>query len=145
MRFSSDVAIIVCDDSNGKLAMPTRDNVYIFDYAAQEAYAGKHYEAMPHRSAASPETSGTTSPTGRASTSSSPLDYDCDTRPDWLGVAPVGHRQGGRQPRRYGRSLDDGWVNSIDTDGFYSRGYPYEYPRRAICSAVDRPSPPPAR
>ena len=79
----SDVAIIVSDDSNGNLAMPTRDNVYIYDYAAQEAYAGPHYEAMPHRSAAS-RNIGHYIAYREGFDVIVALDYDCGTRPGWL-------------------------------------------------------------
>ena len=48
-----DIPIIVPDDSDGNLAPAPRDNVTYFDYAAQKEYCGEHYDAMPHKSAAS--------------------------------------------------------------------------------------------
>ena len=47
-----DVPIIVIDDSDGKLAPPPRANATYYDYAAQRAVMAKHWEAIPHRSAA---------------------------------------------------------------------------------------------
>jgi len=46
-QIPANIPIIVSDDSNGNLTPPDRDNVYFYDYAAQEAYAGEHYAAMP--------------------------------------------------------------------------------------------------
>jgi hypothetical protein len=121
----TDVAIIVSDDSDGQLAPPPRDNVFVLDYAAQEAYAGTHYAAMPHKSAAS-RNIGHYVAFKEGFDVIIALDYDCGTREGWLdahlealdkvfdapAVRPV---------------LSNGWVNSIDTPGFYSRGYPYEF------------------
>lgn len=124
-----EIPIIVSDDSDGKLAPPPRDNVYYFDYAAQEAYAGKHYAAMPHKSAAS-RNIGHYIAYREGFDVVVALDFDCRTRPGWLAehlrnltkvhdapaLAPV---------------VPGGWVNSInqtfaDGQAVYARGYPYE-------------------
>lgn len=133
-QIPANIPIIVSDDSNGNLTPPDRENVYFYDYAAQEAYAGEHYAAMPHRSAAS-RNIGHYIAYKEGFDVIIALDYDCGTRPGWLdghlsaldkvadapAVRPV---------------TEKGWVNSIDTPGFYSRGYPYEF-RTEDRSAVE--------
>ncbi|MCB1028827.1 MAG: hypothetical protein KDB24_13810 [Microthrixaceae bacterium] len=129
----ADVPIIVSDDSNGNLTPPKRDNVFFYDYAAQEAYAGPHYAAMPHKSAAS-RNIGHYIAYREGFDVIVALDYDCGTREGWLeshlaGIDKVVDAPAVRPV------LDNGWVNSIDTPGFYSRGYPYEF-RTADRAAV---------
>jgi hypothetical protein len=137
----ASIPIIVSDDSDGRLAPPPRPNVHYFDYAAQQRYAGRHYAAMPHKSAAS-RNIGHYIAYREGFDVVVALDYDCGTRPGWLAehlqaltkvvdapaLAPV---------------AQDGWVNSIDSrfaDGSpaYARGYPYE--RRSAEAAAVRPA-----
>lgn len=119
-----EIPIIVSDDSDGQLAPPPRDNVWYFDYAAQEAYCGEHFAAMPHKSAASRNV-GHYIAYKEGFDVIVALDFDCGTRDGWLdahlacldkvveapAVRPV---------------IDNGWLNSIDLPGVYARGYPYE-------------------
>lgn len=132
---SDDIPIIVCDDSNGKLAPAPRPNVTYFDYAAQEAYAGKHYAAMPHRSAAS-RNFGHYWAYKEGFDVIIALDYDCDTRGDWVGdhlsCLTTVTDQPAVQPVAQG-----GWVNSIENDEFYARGYPYEYRTSELSQVID--------
>lgn len=132
-----EIPIIVSDDSDGRLAPPPRENVYYFDYRAQEAYAGRHYAAMPHKSAAS-RNIGHYIAYREGFDVIVALDYDCGTRPGWLethldalvkvvdaaAVEPL---------------AANGWVNSIATqsDGrpVYARGFPYEW-RNADAAAT---------
>lgn len=121
----ADIPIIICDDSNGKLAPPPRENVISFDYAAQEAYAGVHYAAMPHKSAAS-RNFGHYWAWKEGYDVTIALDYDCGTRGDWLGdhlscLTTVTDHPALRPV------VDNGWVNSVVSDEFYARGYPYEF------------------
>lgn len=121
----TEIPIIVADDSDGRLAPPPRENVHYFDYAAQEAYCGEHYAAMPHKSAAS-RNFGHYYAYKEGYDVIIALDYDCGTRPGWLEThleclttvtdAPA------LEPK-----AEDGWVNSIEAEGFYARGYPYEF------------------
>lgn len=126
----TDIPIIVSDDSDGRLAPPPRDNVFYLDYAAQEAYAGRHYAAMPHRSAAS-RNIGHYVAYREGFDVIIALDYDCRTRPGWLEahLDSLGKRVDGAaiQP-----IAPNGWVNSInqvfaDGQAVYARGYPYEW------------------
>lgn len=128
-EIGDDIAIIVSDDSDGRLSPPPRPNVYYFDYAAQEAYAGKHYAAMPHKSAAS-RNIGHYIAYQEGFDVIVALDYDCRTRPGWLSehlqaLSTVDDAPALRPV------IDNGWVNSIDQrfangDAVYARGYPYE-------------------
>ena len=130
----ADVPIIVIDHSDGGLAPPRGDrvlgeNVYYFDDAAQEAYAGVHYAAMPRRSAAS-RNIGHYIAWKEGFDVIIALDYDCRTRPGWLrahldALRPV-IRHPGIEP-----IVPNGWVNPIrqsfpNGDTVYPRGYPYE-------------------
>jgi hypothetical protein len=124
------VPIIVSDDSDGRLAPPPRENVYVFDYAAQEAYAGRHYAAMPHKSAAS-RNIGHYIAWREGFDVVVALDYDCGVRPGWLpahlaALTKVVDAPGVR-PLAAG-----GWVNTVEQrfpDGspVYARGFPYEW------------------
>lgn len=126
----AQVPIIVSDDSDGRLAPPGRPNVYYLDYAAQRAYAGRHYAAMPHKSAAS-RNIGHYVAWKEGFDVVVALDYDCRTRPGWLDthLQALGKRVDsvGIQPVH-----PAGWVNPIDQrfatgDVVYARGYPYEW------------------
>jgi len=132
---SDDIPIIVCDDSNGKLAPAPRPNVTYFDYAAQEAYAGKHYAAMPHRSAAS-RNFGHYWAYKEGFDVIIALDYDCDTRGDWVGDHLSCLTTVTDQPAVKPVALG-GWVNSIENDEFYARGYPYEYRTSELSQVID--------
>lgn len=125
-----DVPIIVSDDSDGHLTPPDRPNVFFYDYTAQRAYAGSHYEAMPHKSAAS-RNFGHYLAWREGFDTIIALDYDCQTRPGWLdahlGALGVHDRVAALRPEREG-----GWVNPITAqfgngDTVYARGYPYEW------------------
>ena len=120
----ADIPIIVSDDSDGQLTAPDRDNVFFFDYATQKEYCGRHYDAMPHKSAASRNV-GHYIAYKEGFDVIIALDYDCGTRQGWLDD----------HLRCLGDVTDapallptvaGGWINTIECEGFYSRGYPYE-------------------
>ncbi len=124
------IPIIVSDDSDGQLAPPGRANVHYLDYAAQQAYAGIHYDAMPHKSAAS-RNIGHYVAWKEGFDVVIALDYDCRTGPGWLDthVQALGKRVDATavRPARTG-----GWINPIEQtfplgDPVYARGYPYEW------------------
>lgn len=134
------VPIIVSDDSDGKLAPPPRGNVYYYDYAAQEAYAGKHYRAMPHKSAAS-RNIGHYIAYREGFDVIVALDYDCATRPGWLDAHLAALTKVVEAPARR-PSRPNGWVNSINqrfADGqtVYARGYPYELRTPELAAEID--------
>lgn len=124
-----EIPIIVSDDSDGRLAPPPRGNVFVFDYAAQERYAGRHYAAMPHKSAAS-RNIGHYIAHREGFDVIVALDYDCGTRPGWLAAHLEALTKVVDAPAV--RPVDDGgWVNTVDArfsggDTVYARGYPYE-------------------
>ena len=137
-----DIPIIVSDDSDGRLAPPGRPNVHYFDYAAQQAYAGEHYAAMPHKSAAS-RNIGHYIAWKEGFDVIIALDYDCQTRPGWLEthLASLGRRTDavGLRPE-----VTNGWVNPIANtfptgDAVYARGYPYEWRTPELSGVIEEP------
>jgi hypothetical protein len=119
-----EIPIIVSDDSDGRLAPPPRDNVFYFDYSAQRDYCGPHYEAMPHKSAASRNV-GHYIAYKEGFDVIVALDYDCRTRPGWLAAHLEALTKAVEAPA-LAPLTPNGWVNSIDAPGVYARGYPYE-------------------
>lgn len=125
-----DVPIIVSDDSDGKLAPPPRTNIHYFDYMAQRAYAGEHYAAMPHKSAAS-RNFGHYLAWKEGFDVIIALDYDCQTRPGWFEthMAALGTHVDAPGIRPV---MENGWVNPVTAtfqngDTVYARGLPYEW------------------
>lgn len=126
----ADIPIIVSDDSDGRLAPPPRANVHYFDYAAQQRYAGRHYAAMPHKSAAS-RNIGHYIAYREGFDVIVALDYDCGTRPGWLAAHLEALTKVVDAPARR-PVAEGGWVNTVDArfaDGspVYARGFPYEW------------------
>lgn len=117
----ANIPIIVCDDSDGKLAPPPRDNVTYFDYTAQRDYMGEHYAAIPHKSAAS-RNFGHVVAYREGYDVIVALDYDCGTRPGWLST-----HLGALTTLHDAPAMAGTWVNPIDQPGFWARGYPYEF------------------
>ena len=131
------IPIIVSDDSDGRLAPSPRPNVYYLDYAAQQAYAGRHYAAMPHKSAAS-RNIGHYVAWKEGFDVIVALDSDCQTRAGWLDthLAALGKQTDAPAVRP---RLAGGWVNPIEQtfpagDPVYARGYPYEWRTPALAA-----------
>ena len=125
----ADIPIIVSDDSDGTLSPPPRDNVYYYDLAAQEAYCGEHFAAMPHKSAASRNV-GHYIAYQEGFDVIVALDYDCGTADGWLGAHLDALTKVVEAPARQ-PVVENGWVNSIDMtfedgEAVYARGFPYE-------------------
>ncbi|MGH2704382.1 MAG: hypothetical protein ACRDJ4_04605 [Actinomycetota bacterium] len=120
-ELAEEVPIIVVDDSDGKLAPAPRGNVRFFDHAAQRDVMGKHYHAIPHKSAAT-RNFGHYLAYREGCDVILALDYDCRPRPGWLEqhLSSLGPTDG--VP-----ALAGAWINSVEQPGFYARGYPYEY------------------
>lgn len=129
-ELSEDVPILVVDDSDGKLAPPPRENVTYYDYAAQRDVMGAHWDAISHKSAAT-RNFGHYLAYREGYDVIVALDYDCRTRRGWLEthLAALG-------PVADTKALRGRWINSVTCDGFYARGYPYEY-RNAVDSRVE--------
>jgi hypothetical protein len=119
-----EIPIIVSDDSGGKLTPPPRDNVWFYDEAAQRDYCGEHFAAMPHKSAASRNV-GHYIAYQEGFDVIIALDYDCRTRPGWF-EAHLDALDKVVEAPALKPVVTDGWVNSIDAEGVYARGYPYE-------------------
>jgi len=120
-----EIPIIVSDDSDGHLSPSPRQNVYYFDYAAQKEYCGKHYDAMPHKSAASRNV-GHYIAYREGFDVIVALDYDCGTRSQWLEAHLAALTKAIEAPALV-PEVPGGWVNSIDAVGVFARGYPYEF------------------
>lgn len=128
-ELSEDVPMIVVDDSDGKLAPPPRANVRYYDYAAQREVMGDNWDAIPHKSAAT-RNFGHYLAYREGYDVIVALDYDCRTRAGWLEAHLDALRSVLDAP-----ALQGGWINSITAEGFYARGFPYEY-RNPIDAAV---------
>lgn len=131
----ADIPIIVSDDSDGQLTPPRRENVFMFDYAGQQAYCGKHYAAMPHKSAASRNV-GHYIAYREGFDVIVALDYDCRTRPGWLD----GHLDAlskAVEAIAVEPTVPGGWVNTIDRPDVYARGYPYELRAPSLAHSVE--------
>jgi hypothetical protein len=124
-----EVPLIVCDDSDGRLAPAPRDNVRFFDYAAQRDVMGAHYDAIPHKSAAARNFGHYLAYTEGYDVIIA-LDYDCRTRDGWLAAHLNSLGAVIDAP-----ALSGTWINTVEQPGFYARGYPYEY-RNPEASAV---------
>ena len=120
-ELSEDVQVIVVDDSDGKLSPAPRRNVRYFDYSAQRRIMGHNYDAIPHKSAAT-RNFGHYLAYREGFEVVVALDYDCRPKAGWLEqhLACLG-------PQAEAPALAGKWINSIETPGFYARGYPYEY------------------
>ncbi len=124
-----EIPIIVSDDSDGRLTAPSRPNVFFYDYAAQRAYAGEHYEAMPHKSAAS-RNIGHYIAYREGFEVIVALDFDCRTRPGWL-ASHLDALSKVVEATALTPQVAGGWVNSINQtfaggQAVYARGFPYE-------------------
>jgi hypothetical protein len=126
----NEVAIIVVDDSDGRLGAPLkRPNVRFFDYASQERVMGRNYAAITHKSAAA-RNFGHFLAHREGFKTIIALDYDCATPKGWAEshVASLGIRTDAQ-------ALRADWINTLANPGLYARGFPYEY-RNAEASAV---------
>lgn len=120
-ELSEEVPIIVVDDSDGKLAPAPRGNVRFFDYQAQRDVMGDHWDAIPHRSAAT-RNFGHYLAYVEGYDVIVALDYDCRTRSGWLET----HLESLRSVDET-VALEGSWINTVTCDGFYARGFPYEF------------------
>ncbi len=124
-----DIPILVVDDSDGKLAPPPRGNVTYYDYAAQRDIMGEHYDAIPHKSAATRNFAHYVAYREGYDVIIA-LDYDCRTRPGWLESHLECLGLVDQAP-----ALAGAWVNTVEQPGFFARGFPYEY-RNPTAAAV---------
>jgi hypothetical protein len=120
-ELSEDIAIIVPDDSDGRLSPPPRSNVVYYDYAAQRDVMGEHYDTIPHKSAAC-RNFGHVVAYREGYDVIVALDYDCRVKPGWLDEHLECLTTVTDAP-----ALRGAWINSITAEGFYARGYPYEF------------------
>lgn len=118
---SEDVPIIICDDSDGQLSPPPRRNVRYFDYDAQRRVMGRHYPAIPHKSSAC-RNFGHYVAYNEGFETIIALDYDCRVGPGWLE-----QHLASLTPVTNARALSGRWINTIEQEGIYARGYPYEF------------------
>ena len=138
-----NIPIIVSDDSDGKLSPPPRDNVWYFDYAAQRGVLRRALRGH--------------APQERGQSQRRPLHRVQGglrrhhrprlrlRHPRRLARRPPRRRSTrSSRPRPCGRSIENGWVNSIDAAGASTPGATPTSCARPSCPA-SRPPPPPAR
>ena len=128
-----EIGIIVVDDSDGKLKPAPRSNARFYDYAQQLRVMGKNYDAIPHKSAAT-RNFGHYVAFCEGFDVIIALDYDCRPKPGWLQQHLDALSHAVDAP-----ALAGNWINSVTAEGFYARGYPYEY-RNPSASAVSETS-----
>jgi Reversibly glycosylated polypeptide len=120
-ELSQDVPVIVVDDSDGMLSPAPRANVRFFDYSEQREVMGPAYDAIPHRSAAT-RNFGHVLAYREGFDVIVALDYDCRPGSGWLD-----HHLSCLGPATGVPAVAARWINTIETEGFWARGYPYEY------------------
>lgn len=130
-----DIAIIVPDDSDGKLSPAPRPKVTYYDYTAQRDIMGAHYDAIPHKSAAA-RNFGHVVAYREGYDVVIALDYDCKVPKGWLETHLAQLTTVTDAPARES-AWPNGWVNSINSAGWYARGYPYEFRHPTYTREVD--------
>ena len=130
-ELSEEIPVIVVDDSDGKLSPAPRSNVRFYDYAAQREVMGTDYPAIPHKSAAC-RNFGHYLAYREGFDVIVALDYDCRPRAGWLQAHLDALRDAVDAP-----ALRGAWINSVTAEGFYARGFPYEYRNPKAASTVE--------
>lgn len=114
--------LIVIDDSNGKLEMPTRKNMYVCDYQEQKRILGEYYDEYTHfhKSSACRNIAHFVA-YKRGYDKIIALDYDC--------VVPANYIK--TQSKMYEMNSvptaesNQKWVNPLNSDQWFTRGFPY--------------------
>jgi len=113
---------IVIDDSNGKLNLPKRKNIFSYDYSMQKKLLGKFYNRFLdyHHSAACRNLAHYLAYKEGYDVVFS-LDYDCVIPKDFVKehVSILGNG-----PKSFIKS-QSGWINSLGSKEWFSRGFPY--------------------
>jgi len=117
----SEQDFIVIDDSNGKIELPKRENIFLYDYAAQEKVLGPFYkDFIPFQKSAACRNLAHFFAYKNGYDYAVSLDYDC--------VVPEGFIDQHLAPFK-ASSLhgigEGGWVNPLESDEWFSRGFPY--------------------
>lgn len=118
----TDYDLIVIDDSNGKINLPKRDNIQIYDYAAQKKILGKYFDDYTkfHHSASCRNLAHFIA-YKQGYDAVIALDYDC--------VVPKGFIKNhseilGKQDLR-ALKTKSGWINPLENTTWFTRGFPY--------------------
>jgi hypothetical protein len=117
-----DVDLIVIDDSNGKISLPKRDNIFIYDYTDQKKILGKYYEdytAFHHSASCRNLAHFIAYKEGYDVVIA--LDYDC--------VVPKTYIKDQTEVYNLnsvpGYKTDTGWINPLEETEWFTRGFPY--------------------
>lgn len=113
---------IVIDDSNGKLDLPKRDNIFTFDYTKQKKILGRFYNDFIafHKSASCRNLAHFLAYKQGYDIVFS-LDYDCVVPKDFIKE----HIQVFSERSHISLETKSGWINPIESKKWFTRGFPY--------------------
>lgn len=118
-----DVDLLISDDSNGKLSFTQdRQRTFSYDYEAQQKVIGKDYEMFKkfHKSASCRNFVHYMA-YKEGYDYIVALDYDCVVPKNYIET----HLRPLEAKSTVIRSSSTGWVNPIESEQWYTRGYPY--------------------
>ncbi|MCX6701732.1 MAG: hypothetical protein NTX96_00865 [Candidatus Zambryskibacteria bacterium] len=115
---------LIADDSNGKLKLPERKNIFSYDYKSQKKILGKFYDEFTvffkssacrnfvHFLAYKQDYDFVVS-----------LDYDCVVPKDFI----MSHLEAFKSDNKLtGVKTASGWINPLENSQWFSRGFPYD-------------------
>ncbi len=113
---------IVIDDSNGKLDLPKRDNIFVYDYRKQKDVLGKFYDEYTsfHKSASCRNLAHFLAYKQGYDLIFS-LDYDCVMPKNFISD----HLEPFHKDKLVSLKTKSGWVNPIESHHWFTRGFPY--------------------
>lgn len=113
---------IVIDDSNGKLNLPKRDNIFVYDYAKQKKVLSHFYEDFVafHKSASCRNLAHFLAYKQGYDVVLS-LDYDCVVPSNFV----KDHIRALCKRSTISLKTDSGWINPIESEKWFTRGFPY--------------------
>lgn len=114
--------LIVIDDSNGKISLPNRKNIFIYDYADQKKILGKYYDEYTtfHHSAACRNLAHFLA-FKKGYDIVIALDYDCVVPRTFIkDQSKVYDRE-----QVVGYQTNTDWVNPLENTEWFTRGFPY--------------------
>jgi hypothetical protein len=113
---------IVVDDSNGKISLPKRDNIFIYDYSDQKKILGKYYDEYKafHKSASCRNIAHFLA-YKQGYDIVIALDYDCVVPKDFIKEQTEVYDQ----KEITGYETKTGWINPLENAEWFTRGFPY--------------------
>lgn len=120
--FPAEYDWIIIDDSNGKLDLPKRKNIFVYDYAAQKKILGRHYNDYRafHKSASCRNLAHFLAYQQGYDVAVS-LDYDCVVPANFVEE----HLKAFSGKPIPAAETASGWINPLENRKWFSRGFPY--------------------